>query len=237
MITNVYGCARCGANHTELEFKQFTNGAVTDPDGNWPYWGMCPTLSEPILLRLNPADRKQVALPQVAPVLCLDLDGTVRTSRGGHKFIEGADNVLLYPDVEKVLWKFRDDGFVVVGITNQGGVAWGYKTPGQVEAEHRVMLDQFAQNPFHMLFSCYHDPRGDHFPYNYRSLCRKPDIGMLALVEHRLWEINYIADWDNSLFVGDRAEDEQCAKRAGVVFIHAHHFFSRPQPPSSEEKE
>jgi D-glycero-D-manno-heptose 1,7-bisphosphate phosphatase len=73
-------------------------------------------------------------------------------------------------------------------------------------------------------------------PYNYRSLLRKPDIGMLALMEYELFDEGYIVDWDNSLFVGDRPEDQECAKRAGLSFHWAWDFFGRPNPnPTTQE--
>lgn len=33
-----------------------------------------------------------------------------------------------------------------------------------------------------------------------------------------------VIDWDNSLFVGDRPEDEQCAKNANIQFKYIDQF-------------
>ena len=35
-------------------------------------------------------------------------------------------------------------------------------------------------------------------------------------------------DWDKSLFVGDRPEDEQCANNAGIPFRYIDNFLNEP---------
>lgn len=163
---------------------------------------------------------------QVKPALCLDLDGTVRYSKNG-KFINTIDDISLFPGVETILWAYRDLGYLVFGISNQGGVAYGLKTPAQELAELDTMISLFHQNPFHLIKTCWHHPGGKIFPFNHRSLLRKPDIGMLVMCEYECFNAGYIVDWDNSLFVGDRPEDEQCAANARVAFKWAHEFFGR----------
>lgn len=47
------GCARCGQDHANLEFKQFAQPIdLIDKDGDGPYnyWTPCPTNGDPILL-------------------------------------------------------------------------------------------------------------------------------------------------------------------------------------------
>lgn len=163
---------------------------------------------------------------KIAPALCLDLDGTVRYSKSG-TFINGPDDVALYPDVEGRLWEYREKDFLVFGVSNQGGVAYGYKTRQQVLEELDATLTLFTRNPFHLLKMCYHHPEGTVFPYNKRSLLRKPDIGMLALIEFEAIQEGYVVDWDQSLFVGDRPEDEECARNARIPFRWADEFFGR----------
>jgi D-glycero-D-manno-heptose 1,7-bisphosphate phosphatase len=160
------------------------------------------------------------------PALCLDLDGTVRYSKSG-EFIQSPDDIALFADAEAKIWEYRDKGYLILGISNQGGVAYGYKTPQQVDYELDVMCDLFERNPFHFLKQCFHHPQGTVAPFNIRSLLRKPDIGMLALMETELFNMGYIVDWDNSLFVGDRKEDLECAANAGIAFQYACDFFNR----------
>lgn len=164
---------------------------------------------------------------KVAPALCLDLDETVRYSKKG-EFINKPEDVALYDGVEERIWQYRDEGYLIFGITNQGGVAFGYKTPPENDAELDAMIALFERgNPFHIIKVCFHHEKGTVEPYKHRSLLRKPAIGMLALCEVEAYEAGYIVDWENSLFVGDRPEDEQCAINAGISFQWANDFFRR----------
>lgn len=175
------------------------------------------------------------------PVLLVDLDGTIRYSSNG-TFINHPDEVKLYDGVEEKLWGFRDAGYLIAAVSNQGGVAFGYKTPEGNRSELARMVELFDRNPFHFIKTCYHHPDGTVWPYNVRSLLRKPDIGMLALIEVSAFEDGYVIDWDRSLFVGDRDEDYQCAKRAGVPFQWAWEFRGDDppdnwQPPDPDQGE
>ena len=161
-----------------------------------------------------------------ARALILDLDGTVRRSKSGKTFIDGPEDIELMPGIEEKIWSFRNDGFLILGASNQAGVAYGYKTEDIIGDEVDVMVALFKENPFHAIKTCLCHEKGSVAPYNHRSLCRKPSIGMLVLLENDLYEYGVIIDWDNSLFVGDREEDEACANNAGVPFMHVDAFLN-----------
>lgn len=165
---------------------------------------------------------------ELRPALCLDLDGTIRYSRNG-EFINGAGDVAVFPDVETKLREYRDRGYLIFGVSNQGGVAFGHKTTIDVDEELSVTLVAFDRNPFHIIKTCFHHEYGTVEPYNHRSLCRKPDIGLLALLEAEVFDLGIVVDWDESIFVGDRPEDEECAANARITFIHANEFFDRKE--------
>lgn len=167
-----------------------------------------------------------VAPSKVQPVLCLDLDGTIRYSLNGD-FINKPEDVALFPDVEIKIWEYRDRGYLIFGVTNQGGVAYGFKTPQDNDAEIDATVQLFERNPFHAIQSCLHHAGGNQHPYNHRSLFRKPQIGMLVQCELDAWDAGIIVDWDKSLFVGDRPEDEECARNACIEFQWAKDFFGR----------
>jgi len=162
----------------------------------------------------------------VIPVLFLDLDGTVRESRTGG-FIDGPEDVALMEGREDAIRVW--DG-VVAGVTNQGGVAHGHKDLDQVLAENRRTRELFDEDPFATIqFSPFHE-QGDHELFGYPSWSRKPDIGMLVMVEQWLMEhMGSMPDRDKSLMVGDRPEDEQCAQNADLPFMWAEEFFDATQ--------
>jgi D-glycero-D-manno-heptose 1,7-bisphosphate phosphatase len=162
----------------------------------------------------------------VLPALCLDFDGTIRHPKRG-KIINRPEDVALFPGVEDKIWDYKEAGFLVFGITNQGGVAYGYKTLADWQAELDQTVALFTRNPFdYIAYSLLH-PGGRVAPYNHRSLLRKPEVGMLAMCEVEMFQRGVVVDWDRSIFVGDRPEDEECAQRAGLTFIHADTFFGR----------
>lgn len=177
----------------------------------------------------------------VKPALCLDLDGTIRFNRDDPAgFINTVAQIALFDDVEDRLWLWREGGVIfgadgdydvpphlIFGISNQGGAAFGYKTSVDVDREIERTVDLFERNPFHIIKCCLHHEKGTVEHYAHRSLLRKPDIGMLALMEVECFEESIIVDWDSSLFVGDRGEDEECARRANIRFAHADEFFGR----------
>ncbi|HTJ52598.1 MAG TPA: HAD-IIIA family hydrolase [Cyclobacteriaceae bacterium] len=161
---------------------------------------------------------------KLRPALCLDFDGTIRRSPNGNTFIKNYQDIELIPGMEEKIWSFRNKGYLILGISNQAGVAHGFKLPMEIELELQTTLNLFKENPFHIVKHCYHDGKGKIEPYNHRSLLRKPDIGMLAVMEHDAWNEGFVIDWDNSLFVGDRPEDQECARRAGMPFYHVDDF-------------
>lgn len=165
---------------------------------------------------------------RVMPALLLDLDGTIRRSKGGHKFIQGSDDIDLFADVEATIWQYKKrHNAYVAGVTNQGGVAYGIRTPEQISDEIRVTMELFDDCPFDAVKGCYNHPDGKIFPFNYRSLSRKPDIGLLALLETDAFNKGIVIDWDKSLMVGDREEDQILARNAGIKFQWADDFFQR----------
>lgn len=160
------------------------------------------------------------------PVLCLDLDGTVRRSKSGKIFLDGADDVEIIPGMVEKILQYREVGWLVYGMTNQGGVAHGFRTIYDVHAELYTTI-KLMQGCFHHIFYCPYDEKGSVEPYNRKSLSRKPQIGMLVAIEEKVFhDFHVYTDWNMSLIVGDRDEDMQCAKNAGISFMWAHDFLT-----------
>ena len=47
VTTDVYACARCGEDHTQLVFTHFMREA-----SQWTHWASCPITKEPVLLKI-----------------------------------------------------------------------------------------------------------------------------------------------------------------------------------------
>lgn len=161
---------------------------------------------------------KRVMGFKIAPALVLDFDGTVRRNKSGKSFIDSLDDIELMPGIEDIIWKYRDAGYMILGISNQAGVAHGFKPPQVIMQEFDRTFALFKRNPFHTVRQCFNDSKGNVVPYNIRSLCRKPDIGMLALMEFDAQSKGVFINWDKSIFVGDREDDRKCAENAKIKF-------------------
>lgn len=158
----------------------------------------------------------------IVPVLWLDLDGTVREGKDDAlgKFVNGPEDVRVFPDAVKQMRRWKEQGGRIVGISNQGGIALGYMslaTCTQAMAE----TQRQCEGLFDKLCWCMHHPSAKE-PEMAQCWCRKPSPGMI--VEAAL---DLSAKHDEiyppyyGLFVGDRPEDEQCAKLAGLPFLWA----------------
>ena len=160
---------------------------------------------------------------EVKPALFLDLDGTIRYGKSG-TFIKDVHDIALYDGIPELVWKYRNEGYLIIGISNQGGVAHGFKTHQEIDAEMERTILLFDKNPFHDIKWCLHHPDGNVEPYCHESRFRKPDIGMICEAEVDCFNAGFIIDYSKSIFVGDRPEDKECAKRAGIQFMDAEEF-------------
>jgi D-glycero-D-manno-heptose 1,7-bisphosphate phosphatase len=155
------------------------------------------------------------------PLLVLDLDGTVRHGKDelGH-FVNEPDDVVIFPEAVEMMRRWKQGGGRIIAVSNQGGIALGHMS---MDACARTMLrtHQLTGQLFDKLAWCSHHPAADD-PEMARCWCRKPSPGLLieaALdVAHRHGELYppYMG-----LFVGDRDEDQECARLAGFDFAWA----------------
>jgi len=167
------------------------------------------------------------------PAIVADFDGTIRHAPEGKEFINHPEHVRLYPGVFEKLWHHRNNGHVILGLTNQGGVAFGHKTPDdflrEVHRMRQIGEDRGQRWPFHEWYGCFLMEGGSVGPYSARSLNRKPRYGGLAVLSRRLWENHSLrVDWDRSIMVGDSGDDFGCAKNAEIGFLHAETFRGEP---------
>jgi D-glycero-D-manno-heptose 1,7-bisphosphate phosphatase len=167
------------------------------------------------------------------PVLYLDLDGTVRH---GHdelgRFVNGPKDVVIFPEAVEMMRRWKAGGGRIIGVSNQGGIALGYLTESSC-AEAMMKTYQLTNHLFDKIAWCHHHPKAEH-PEMARCWCRKPSPGLLIeaaldLAGKHRGEIYppYMA-----LMVGDRPEDEECARIAGIDFQWAADWRAQAVGPS-----
>ncbi|HEX2034841.1 MAG TPA: hypothetical protein VHS99_11695, partial [Chloroflexota bacterium] len=92
--------------------------------------------------------------------LFVDLDGTVRETRTGRPHPVRAWDQRLRSGVKERLSEFRRRGYVVVGVTNQGGVAMGFLSEADVRAINERLAGELAPGLFDLILYCPYHPRG-----------------------------------------------------------------------------
>lgn len=139
----------------------------------------------------------------------LDRDGVlvVPEFRDGRSFAPRTlEAFRLYPDADNAVRMLKEEGFVVIVVTNQPDVGAGVLDASVVETMHARLRRQVGVDDIEV---CY-ETRQQASPR------RKPDPGML-LEAARKWSV----DLARSYMVGDRAGDIEAGRRAGCtgVFI------------------
>lgn len=73
-------------------------------------------------------------------LLLVDLDGTCRETASGEQFISHPLDQRIIPGADKALTHYHAEGWTIVGITNQGGIAAGHKSLENAIAEQEYTL-------------------------------------------------------------------------------------------------
>jgi D-glycero-D-manno-heptose 1,7-bisphosphate phosphatase len=109
------------------------------------------------------------------------------------------------------LKKFYDEGYMLIIITNQGGIALKRYTEDQLADMHQLLYDKYeAQGAkFTHAYYCKHHPTVDG-----DCACRKPKSGMLLEAI-----ATYNIDPKLSVMIGDKPRDVEAANGAGVKGI------------------
>lgn len=171
----------------------------------------------------------QVRNMRRVPILFLDLDGTVRKGFDElGRFVNTAEDVELFPRMVERLLSWKQKGYRLVGVTNQGGIATGQVSLDNVQAAI-VRTQVLVNGLFDGIYMCQHHPDA-HDPEMANCFCRKPKMGMLVMAQTDLSEAypDEIYPPHLMMMVGDRDEDRKCAESAGVKFQLASEWRAEP---------
>lgn len=133
----------------------------------------------------------------------LDRDGIINKEIG--RYVSSAADFELNPGVSEFLKEMQSKGYLLIVITNQGGIAKGLYTQPELATIHEKMKSLLPHIHFTEIYYCPHHPDFG------KCLCRKP--GSL-LVEKAL--ARFAIDPATSYFIGDKDRDIVCATMAGV---------------------
>jgi len=156
-------------------------------------------------------------LPQSAEyrnkALILDYDGTLRKTKSGNKYPTTPDDIEILPGRSDVLQRFQSDGWLLLGASNQSGVAHHNPTMAVAKECFQKTNDLLGV-----------DIEFEFCPHKSGPIicwCRKPmpGIGIHFIEKHKL-------DKGQTIMIGDMKTDETFANRVGIQYRDAEDFFS-----------
>jgi D-glycero-D-manno-heptose 1,7-bisphosphate phosphatase len=138
----------------------------------------------------------------------LDRDGVVNVERGEYTW--KLEDFKLTVGLIEFLKVVMEKGYLVIIISNQGGVGKGLFTIEDVEKAHQFLANELTKNDIR-LTDIYYCP---HHPNSSKCLCRKPQSLLLEKAIAR-----YNVDIQKSYFIGDRPRDEESGAKVGLKTI------------------
>ncbi|MFD9359801.1 D-glycero-alpha-D-manno-heptose-1,7-bisphosphate 7-phosphatase [Streptomyces sp. NPDC060031] len=140
----------------------------------------------------------------------LDRDGTLTEPR---HYPAHPDELVLQPDIGAPLRALQNEGYALVVVTNQSGLARGLLDTAILDAMHDRLRGLLDRHGVHLdgIYACSHHPDGTVHHYRKVCACRKPAPGMLYQAAHDL-DLDLTRSWT----VGDSACDIGAGHRAGT---------------------
>jgi D-glycero-D-manno-heptose 1,7-bisphosphate phosphatase len=137
----------------------------------------------------------------------LDRDGVINKTifrMGKERAPYSLEEFEFIDGVVETVQKLKEEGFLVIVVTNQPDVARGWVSMEQVTLVNNLIKEQL---PIDDIKVCFHTDKDQCF-------CRKPMPGML-LEAGQKWNINF----QKSFMIGDRESDVEAGQRAGCKSI------------------
>jgi D-glycero-D-manno-heptose 1,7-bisphosphate phosphatase len=124
--------------------------------------------------------------------------------------------ITLEPSAAEAIRQWKEQGYLVIVVSNQSGIARGYFNESAMEKIILRLQELLQQEGADLdaFYYCPHHPEGYVAPYARLCDCRKPEPGML-LQAAREWNINLNESW----MIGDILHDVEAGNSAGCKTI------------------
>ncbi len=135
-----------------------------------------------------------------------DRDGIINSDEGLY-YVYNKEDFRINPGVMECLKELAGRGYLLIIISNQGGISRGKYTKAEIENVHSFFQEECRKTGVDLteIYYCPHHSEIEN------CICRKPGTQMLEKAIARF-------DIDSSLsfFIGDRETDSETAIKAGV---------------------
>lgn len=148
-----------------------------------------------------------------AKALIVDFDDTLRRSTGPEPYPTKPEHVELLPGRAEILQKYKDDGYLLFGASNQSGVAKKKLTHDDAVACFEATIEKLGVKFDEYMFCPHNIPPVSCF-------CRKPHPGIGAYFISK-----YQLDPSQCIMVGDQTSDKTFASRCGFRYFDQDEFF------------
>lgn len=148
-----------------------------------------------------------------------DRDGTINVEKN---YLYKIDDFEFIHGIPELIKKYNDEGYKVIVVTNQAGIARGYYTEEDMHKLHRHIDKELMKYEAHIdaYYYCPHHPIHGTGIYKIECNCRKPKTGMLE---------NAIKDFDidttQSILYGDKPWDIEVGERMGIKSYYVEDIF------------
>jgi D,D-heptose 1,7-bisphosphate phosphatase len=156
----------------------------------------------------------------------LDRDGTLLEEAG---YLDRLERLVFFPYSVDAVRLLNRQGFAVVVVTNQAGIARGIFDESFVAEAHRHVAERIAAGGGRVdgFYYCPHHPDGVVEAYRQRCDCRKPQPGMLIRAASDLG-----LDLTRSFVVGDRWHDLEAGRTVGARGVLVRTGYGRSEEAS-----
>ena len=142
--------------------------------------------------------------------LFLDRDGVINIDSG---YVHKKENFIFIKGIFEIVSYANQNGYLVIVITNQSGIARGLYTENDFHLISDWMKKEFNKKNCKVddiFYSPYH-PKHGKGKYKKNSILRKPSPGMLIMAKEK-----YDLDMKSSILIGDKITDIKAGELAGV---------------------
>ncbi len=136
----------------------------------------------------------------------LDRDGVI--NNGNLYYTYKNEDFFFNNDIFEALRLLRKNNYILIIITNQGGIAKGEYTKNDVDTLHQYMINKLQKEQI-KIAEVYYCPHHDSIE---NCICRKPNSGN---IEKALARFNI--DHRQSFLIGDGERDIEAGKKANLT--------------------